>query len=181
MLWKTRHDRVATGNLPLLERTGHALRANLSPVGKEITSSNPFVARRFGPPGNDWARQIRQSRNRSFEVGPHYVFKGRNAPSTPVDPEGEDRSGSTKRDASGSDHSRMRVDLRCMSFTPRPWGPGGVEILTYPRWVRLVDSHRGPTGVATGTYPTIRGWLPLYESAPRRGAIVFLRQSTRGL
>ena len=165
------------------QRKGHAPRANRSPVGEEITSSNPFVARRFGPPGNAWARQIPQLRSRLFEVGPRYVSKGRNAASAPVDPEGEDRSGSTKRDASGRAQSRMRVARDACRFTRCPVLAGSVEILTYPRWVRLVDSHRGPTGVATGTYPTIRGWLPLYELHARRGQrdrLSLLVQSIRG-
>jgi hypothetical protein len=37
---------------------GHALRASLFPVGEDVRSLNPFIAKRFGPGGDAWARQV---------------------------------------------------------------------------------------------------------------------------
>ena len=38
------------------ERKGHALRASRFLIGGDVHSPDPFIARRFEPPGNAWAR-----------------------------------------------------------------------------------------------------------------------------
>jgi hypothetical protein len=58
-------------------RKGHALRASLFPVGEGVHRLNPIMAKRFGPPGNAWARQIRLSRSRSFELGTRHAHRAR--------------------------------------------------------------------------------------------------------
>jgi hypothetical protein len=59
------------------KRIGHALRASLFPVGDGVRRLNPFMAKRFGPPGNAWARQIRLSRSRSFKLGTRHAHRAR--------------------------------------------------------------------------------------------------------
>jgi hypothetical protein len=77
-------------------RKGHALRASLFPVGKDVHIINPFTVRRFGPSGNAWARQ-----------GP--IAKSDVRARTPSPTQ------SRKRRASRRDQSRMRAVPRYRS------------------------------------------------------------------
>jgi hypothetical protein len=67
-----------------------ASRASRFPAGEGVHTPNSFLARRFGPHGTAWARQIHRSRSGFFELGPRHVPRGQDAASAPVVPSGED-------------------------------------------------------------------------------------------
>ncbi len=47
------------------------------PVGEDVRGLNPFIARRFGPSGNAWPRQVPPLRRRVFGLGRRHLFRVR--------------------------------------------------------------------------------------------------------
>ena len=162
------------------ELRGHALRASRFPAGEDVHSPNPFLARRFGPHGTAWARQIPLLRSGLFELGPRHVYRGRDTASAPVVPLGEDRSEAAVPfqfrwvamrvfSLSGSTPSRKQTSpLRLHS---RAWLPRGLNSLpgavSTGRTVQLLTS----SDHAHTTVVSIRSASDRLE-APRVDALV---------
>jgi Transposase IS116/IS110/IS902 family len=67
------------------------------------------MAKRFGPPGNAWARQIRLSRSRSFELGTRYAHRAR-----------KDRL-EKERHYNAASHACVRLCDACLSTDLSSW------------------------------------------------------------
>ena len=130
------HDTDAS----ILAETEHTRTCNATPAAslwvEAVHNRNPFIAKRFGSPGNAWARLIPLSRGRMFELGPPHVPR-------PVCGRGACRS----LRKTGTD-----LGLQCMSFEAR----SGTAKPVLCRAYRRSPTIQIPVGLWLGVAPQYR-------------------------